>query len=108
MSLVICPECSQSIPDHARCCPSCGCPVSMSLRRIITDIPPAWRTVLYILSIVFLVGGVYLTGVAVFLNSCEESGQLLFGLILFCQGALNLWLLRRYHKTVKGMVIKTL
>lgn len=108
MSLIICPECSQSISDRAHCCPSCGCPVSMSLRRIITDIPPVWRTVLYMLSLVFLIGGGYLTGIAVFLNSCEEFGQLLFGLILLCQGSLNLWLLRRYHKSVKEIAIKTL
>ena len=27
MALILCPECTKQISDHARACPSCGCPI---------------------------------------------------------------------------------
>lgn len=106
MSLIKCPECSNSISDQATCCPSCGFPIRQTVMSVLTNLPLEWKAALFVLSIAFLIGGVLLLWYAVFRNSGEPS-QLVFGLILFCQGCLNIWLLCRPRKYSGDIDINT-
>jgi hypothetical protein len=100
MALINCPECSNNVSDQATCCPSCGFPIPKSM---LARIGPEMRVFLFCLSLVFLIGGILLLGVAFFLNSCNP-GQIVLGLILFVQGSLNMWMFSRYRKSMKDDV----